>query len=159
MPQNDDLDLDVDFEDDDDYEFDDGTKLVKQLRRELTRTKKALKERDGELSSLKSESRKRAVRDVLSDKGLNPKIAAFIPADIDPDEQAISAWIDEYGDVFGMVQVAPSQGQVSAVDADTIRRMSAVEDAGTAAEYDGDIASLIAKATSREELQAILGNA
>lgn len=160
MSQNDDLDIDIDFEDDDDYEsFDDGSKLLKQLRRELTRTKKALKERDGELSSLRNESRRRTVRDVLDSRGLNPKIAAFIPSDIDPTEDAVLAWVHEYGDVFG-VPPASSQGQVEeSVDSSAMRRMSAVEDAGVAADFDTDIASKIANAASREELQAILRGA
>lgn len=156
-----DLENDFDFDDDEyDSSFDDGSKLLKKLRRELTQTKKALKERDGELSSLKLEARKRTVRDVLSERGLNPKIAAFIPESIDPTNDAITAWVDEYGDVFGVVQVS-DQGQAveSNVDSNAIRRMSVVEDAGVSADISTDIANKIANASSREELQAILRNA
>jgi uncharacterized protein YdiU (UPF0061 family) len=156
-----DLENDFDLDDDDfDSSFDDGSKLLKKLRRELTQTKKALKERDGELSSLKTEARKRTVRDVLSDRGLNPKIAAFIPESIDPTNEAITAWVDEYGDVFGVVQVSDrGQAAESNVDAAAIRRMSVVEDAGVSADISTDIANKIANASSREELQAILRNA
>lgn len=160
MPQFDNDDIDLDFEDDEFDSFDDGSTLLKKLRRELTQTKKALKERDGELQSLKSEARKRTVRDVLSTRGLNPKIAAFIPSDVDPSEEAIASWIEEYGDVFGVVQVAePGQAVDSDIDAAAIRRMSVVESAGVSADISSDIASKIASASSREELQALLRNA
>ena len=156
-----DLENDFDLDDDDfDSSFDDGSKLLKKLRRELTHTKKALKERDGELSSLKTEARKRTVRDVLSERGLNPKIAAFIPESIDPTNEAVAAWVEEYGDVFGVVQVSnPGQAVDTSIDSSAIRRMSVVEDAGVSADISTDIANKIANATSREELQAILRNA
>jgi hypothetical protein len=159
--QYEDTDIDLDFEDDDFESFDDSSKLLKKLRRELTATKRSLKERDGELQSLKSEARKRTVRDVLSERGLNPKIAAFIPESIDPTAEAIASWVDEYGDVFGVVQVS-DQGHSAAVsegDAAAIRRMSVVEGAGVSADINTDIASKIANASSREELQSILRNA
>ena len=160
MSQYDDTEIDFDIDDDEFDSFDDGSKLLKKLRRELSQTKKALKERGDELSSLKTETRKRTVRDVLSANGLNPKIAAFIPSDIEPDEGAINAWINEYGDVFGIAPVS-SEGQAvnASVDASAIRRMSVAEDAGVASDFSNDIANLIEGATSREELQSILRNA
>lgn len=160
MSQQYDEDTDFYFYDD---SFEDSyydSQLLKKLRRELTQTKNALKQRDGELSSLKTESRKRTVRDVLESKGLNPKIAAFVPTDVEPNDEAVSAWIDEYGDVFGVVQVASAGSDVSAsVDADAIRRMSVVEDAGVSADFANDLLTRINGATSREELMAITSNA
>lgn len=157
MSQIDDTDLDFDFEDDEFDSFDDS-KLLKKLRRELTQTKKALKERDSELSSLKSEARRRTVRDVLAEKGLNPKIAAFIPAEIEPTDVAVSAWVEEYGDVFGVPSGTREETPVN-VDVDAVGRMSRAEQQGVSASAFDDVAAKIASASSREELQAILRNA
>lgn len=159
MNQFDDTDLDFDIEDDEFDSFDDGSKLLKQLRRELTKAKKALKERDNELSSLLSESRKRTVRDVLSDRGLNPKIAAFVPSDIEPTAEAVGAWVEEYGDVFGVVSVTSTDEPAEQVDSAAMRRMSVAEDAGISADVSGDFESRINNASSRDELVALLRNA
>ena len=92
------------YEDDDDditTNSNDGNDLVKQLR-------KANKQKDKELAELKAQfgdiskvQRERAVKDVLEARGVNSKIAKFIPSDIDPTEESLSKWLDDNGDVFG----------------------------------------------------------
>ncbi len=89
-----------------DDEFDDfgdeGTDVVKQLRKVNRTLEKRAKELEQELKGLQSQTRQRTVKDVLQAKGINPKIAAFIPQDIDTSEDAINGWLSEYGDVFGV---------------------------------------------------------
>jgi hypothetical protein len=40
---------------------------------------------------------------------VNPKIAAFIPQDIDLTEESLSTWLSEYGDVFGIESQSTNQ--------------------------------------------------
>jgi hypothetical protein len=156
-----DIDFDDDLDNDDEGDmFEDSrqsSSLVRKLRKELNATKKQLKERESEFSRLSAETRSRTIKDVLSSAGANPKIAAFIPSDIDPTEDAVSAWLNEYGDVFGF-QSETAQSPVG-VDVDAVGRMGAVEARGVAVDAMGDLADRIANASSREELQALLRNA
>ncbi len=87
---------------DDDEDNDTTTDVVSQLRKVNRTLEKRAKELEQELAGLKTQTRQRTVKDVLQAKGLNPKIAAFIPQDIDSSEEAITTWVNEYGDVFGI---------------------------------------------------------
>lgn len=153
-------DDEYDWVDDDLYEEpSSSTALVRKLRRELNAAKKTLKEKDAALSSLQSEVRTRTIKDVLASNGANPKIAAFVPADIEPSEQAVSSWLNEYGDVFGFTPEKDADQPASSVDAGAVGRMSAVEESGIPTEVAADIEARILSASSREELQALLGGA
>lgn len=118
---------------DDDFDLEDeseqprkaeGNDLVRQLRKAQRAADKRAKELEAELSTLRSAQRENVIKSVLESKGLNPKVAKFIPADINPDEDAINQWIGEYGDVFGIQQVV--QEQKSAPDLATLRQIDAV---------------------------------
>jgi hypothetical protein len=63
---------------------------VKQLKAEQRRNKE-LETSYGELTKAQKE---RILKDVLTSKGVNQKIAQFIPSDIEASEDAISAWLD-----------------------------------------------------------------
>lgn len=155
---------------DDEFDLDDDgdlyeepaqpTNLVRKLRRELNAAKKALKEKDSALSSLMSDVRTRTIKDVLASNGANPKIAAFVPADIEPNEQAVSSWLNEYGDVFGFRPAESADDRPSSsVNSDAVGRMNAAEAFGSPVEVAGDLENMILNASSREELQALLRNA
>jgi len=155
---------------DDDFDLDDdgdlyeepaqSTALVRKLRRELNAAKKMIREKDSALSSLMSDARTRTIKDVLSSSGANPKIAAFVPADIEPSEQAVSAWLKEYGDVFGFSPAQDTDDRPNgSVNTDTVGRMNAAEAFGSPVEVAGDLENMILNASSREELQALLRNA
>ncbi len=88
---------------DDDIEADDESDLVRQLRAVIKAGKKVNDELDNELKTLRPTVRKTKLTDVLSQLGIkNPKIAGLVPADIEPTEDSVKAWVDEYGDVFGV---------------------------------------------------------
>ena len=95
---------------DDEEDDDTTTDGVGQLRKVNRSLEKRAKELEQELSGLKSQTRQRTVKDVLQAKGLNPKIAALIPHDIEPSDEALLKWVDEYGDVFG-IQTSTSKNQ------------------------------------------------
>jgi hypothetical protein len=98
--------------DDDEYEQN-GSDLVKDLRKQLRDKSRELDDLTKELGQFREQARKATVSDVLSKRGINPKVAAFIPSDVEATEDAVSKWLDEYGDVFGAAQ----QGEPAAQEA------------------------------------------
>lgn len=71
------------------------------LRAQLEAALKANKELRGELDKTKAQLRTEAVARVVQAKGLKPKVSKLIPADVEPTEEAITKWLEEWGDVFG----------------------------------------------------------
>ena len=146
--------------DDDDF-FDEDNEpqdVVKQLRKVNRTLEKRLKELEVESTTLKNQTRQRTVKDVLTAKGVNPKVAAFIPQDIEITEEAVSNWLNEYGDVFGVKQEpqeGESQAQNPALQAQ--KRINEVVSTGTPPGVDEDSLSKILNAKSASELSAILG--
>jgi hypothetical protein len=140
----------------DDFEDAQGSDLVKKLRAKIDEMSKFAKELEKENSSLKAGERKRSVASVLESKGYNPKIAAFIPSDLDPTEDNLVDWLSEYGDVFGG-PVQGQQEQASVPDNSSIqahRRMSAAEAGGQS--VSSDLLSRIESAGSETELLSLL---
>jgi len=141
----------------DDEDDDTTTDVVGQLRKANRALEKRAKELEQELDGLKSQTRQRTVKDVLQAKGLNPKIAAFIPQDIDTSEEAINQWVTEYGDVFGIQtpsEEKPAQKSPEVLAQARINNMVAT---GSAPDIDEDAFAKIASAKSREDLDALLG--
>lgn len=144
------------------YEYDDEdddttTDVVGQLRKVNRALEKRAKELEAELNGLKVQTRQRTVKDVLQAKGLNPKIAAFIPQDIDSSEEAIINWVNEYGDVFGVQ--APTEEKPTAKNPEVMAqaRINNIAATGSAPDVDEDAFAKIAGAKTREDLDALLG--
>jgi hypothetical protein len=144
------------FDDEDD--IDTSTDVVSQLRKVNRALEKRAKELEQELSGLKTQTRQRTVKDVLQAKGLNPKIAVFIPQDVDTSEEAIAAWVDEYGDVFGVqpaqTNEAPTQ---KGPDLSAQHRMNNVVSSGSMPDIDEDMFAKVAGVKTKEDLDALLG--
>lgn len=144
--------------DDEDFEFETeatGSDLVKQLRKQVNELSKALKERDAQLEEVLYESREQSIAEVLAEMGVNPKVAAFVPDDVE-DVDDLEAWLYEYGEVFGVGSVGDDE---SVLDEESVRAaelMSAVEEGGVDPEVGQDLAARIAAASTPEELQALL---
>lgn len=103
--------------DEDDYE-DEGTTGPRALRDALKERDKALKalqkqfeEQQAQLKKYEAQTRKQSVSELLTAKGVNPKVAALIPADVEPTEAGIGAWLDEFGDVFGVTTQESGQSR------------------------------------------------
>jgi hypothetical protein len=139
------------FEDDDDYS---GTDLVKKLRKQVDQLSKQLKERDSQLEEYQTYSHEAAIGEVLESFGLNPRIAAFIPSDIEADEEAVAEWLNEYGDAFGITAVDESESEDP--DAQAYEQMSDFENGDIDPTVGRDIHSLISNASSVEELTNFL---
>jgi len=141
------------FEDDtEDY----GTDLVKKLRKQVDQLSKQIKERDSQLEEYQTYSHEAAIGEVLESFGLNPRIAAFIPSDIEADEEAVAEWLNEYGDAFGITAVDESESSEEDPDAQAFEQMSNFENGDVDPSVGRDIHSLISNATSVEELTNFL---
>ena len=147
-----------DYEDDDDITQDDSPNdLVKQLRKASKQKDKELAELRSQFESLTKGQRERAIKDALAARGVNSKIASFIPQDIDPTEESVSKWLEDYADVFG-IEASQTQAtpNVNPTDAAAYKRMTNSADSGTSPEHNGDIMQRLMNANSKEELDEVI---
>jgi hypothetical protein len=134
------------------YESD--TDLVKKLRKALKVEQRKNKELETSFSELTKAQKERILKDVLASKGVSPKIAQFIPADIEASEDAISAWLDNNGDVFGYT---PSEkSKVNQEDISSMKKMDAVLTGAETPISSDDLLNRIANAESEDEVISIL---
>ena len=145
-----------DYEDDD-FDTDNGNDLVKQLRKSNKQKEKELAELKAELQNLSKAQRERAIKDALASRGVNQKIAAFIPQDIDPTEESVSKWLSDYSDVFG-VDTGSNQAtpNVDPAQAKQYQKMTKAVDAGASPDGADDIMRRLLNANSREELDEVI---
>ena len=147
-----------DYEDDDDFDTNDSSNdLVKQLRKASKQKDKELNELKAQFESLSKGQRERAIKDALAARGVNGKIAAFIPQDIDPTEESVSKWLEDYADVFG-IETGQTQAthNVNPNDAAAYKRMTNSADSGVSPEHNGDIMQRLMNANSKEELDEVI---
>ena len=144
-------------EDDDITTNDSSNDLVKQLRKASKQKDKELQELRSQFENLSKGQRERAIKDVLASRGVNSKIATFIPQDIDPTEESLSKWLDDYADVFGFesaqTQATPN---VDPAQAAAYKRMTNTADSGSSPEHNADIMQKLMNANSREELDEVI---
>ena len=145
-----------DYEDDDDFTEDTSNDLVKQLRKASKQKDKELQELRTQFETLSKGQRERAIKDALAARGVNSKIASFIPQDIDPTEESVSKWLEDYADVFG-IEVSQNQTpNVNPNDAAAYKRMTNSADSGVSPEHNGDIMQKLMNANSKEELDDVI---
>jgi hypothetical protein len=146
-----------DDDDDDDYTAPEvNNDLVKQLRKANKQKEKELAELKSQFENLSKTQRERAIKDTLASRGVNTKIAAFIPSDIDPSEESISKWLTDYADVFGFEatpQVTPNVDPKIATD---YKRMTQTAEQGLTPTHSEDIMRRLLNANSKEELDAVI---
>jgi hypothetical protein len=153
-----------DWDDSDDYEGgdefpQDESNLVKNLRKQLKEALKAKDELANEVQTLSKQTRTVTLKDVLTSKSLNPKLAAFYPSDGEVTPEAVDAWVKEYADVFGIqTQDEEAEPSVSAADVALHQRMAQTTDLPGNAQLakHADLQARIAAAKTPEELQEIL---
>jgi hypothetical protein len=146
-----------DYEDeDDDYTQDSSNDLVKQLRKAAKQKDKELAELRAQFEGLSKAQRERAIKDALERRGVNQKIASFIPQDIDPTEESVSKWLEDYADVFGIDAGQNQTAKVDPADIAAYKRMTGTADAGLSPERGADVMSRLMNANSKEELDEII---
>ena len=152
----DNINWETDEEEDDDFtpSFESDTDLVRKLRKDLKQAQKRNKELEGSLGELSKAQRERIIKDAFASKGVNPKIASFVPQDIDASEEAVTQWLENYADVFGIkIEEKPA---VSEQDIQSMQRMNNVLTGAEAPGASDDLANRIANAGSEDEVLSIL---
>jgi hypothetical protein len=149
-----------DYEDDD-FEVEDTSSnssndLVKQLRKAAKQKDKELQELRAQFDGLSKAQRERAIKDVLEARGVNKKISAFIPSDIDPTEESLSKWLDDYGDVFGIQAQESNQNTVDSAQAAAYKKMNNAVESGLTPDAGDDIMRKLMSANSKEELDEVI---
>jgi chorismate mutase len=147
-----------DYEDDDfETSSNDGNDLVKQLRKATKQKDKELAELKAQFDTLSKANRERAIKDALASRGVNSKIASFIPQDIDPTEESVSKWLEDYADVFG-VQTQSSQAtpNVDPKQAAAYQRMTNAIEQGATPEFQEEVYRRLMNANTREELDEVI---
>jgi len=144
-------------DEDDDYTQESSNDLVKQLRKAAKQKDKELQELRAQFETLSKGQRERTIKDALAARGVNQKIASFIPQDIDPTEESVSKWLEANADVFG-IELSSNQNQpnVDPADAAAYKRMTGAADAGMSPERGADVMSRLMNANSKEELDDII---
>lgn len=147
------------YEDDDDdfTQESNNNDLVKQLRKAAKQKDKELNELREKFESLNKQSRERAIRDVLETRGVNGKVAKFIPQDLDPTEESLSKWLEDNADVFGF-QVEDKQPAVDPAQAAAYKRMNNAVSQGQTPDSSNDIMRKLLSAQSKEELDEVIRN-
>jgi len=140
-----------DIEEEDDYS---GTDLVKKLRKQIDGLQKQLKEKESLIEEFTTYSHETSVGEILESFGLNPRIAQFIPSEVEADADAIAEWLNEYGDAFGIEAV--EEGGEASPDAQEYERMSNLEDGDIDPYIGQDLQSRINNVGSKEELMKII---
>ena len=148
---------DDDDEDDDTAQSDfnnPDTDLVKKLRKALKAEQKKAKELESTLGELTKTQRERVLKDVLTSRGVNTKVAKFVPTDLDASEEAITSWLDQNADVFGF-EVQPKQ-EIDQDDIQNLRQMDNVARGSSSPNRAQDLEMRLANAQSEDEILSLL---
>jgi hypothetical protein len=147
------------YEDDEDdftTPVNEGNDLVKQLRKAAKQKDKELAELRAQFGEISKAQRERNIKDVLESRGVNSKIAKFIPTDIDPTEESLSKWLDDNGDVFGFSATESNQPAVDPAQAAAYKRMNETTDQGLTPDSSDDLMRRLLSANSKEELDEVI---
>jgi len=129
--------------------------LVKQLRKANKAKDKELAELQAKMGDLSKAQRERAIKDVLEARGVNKKIASFIPSDLDPTEESLSKWLDDNSDVFGL-STESNQDNVDPAQAAAYKKMNQAVNNGLTPDSNDDIMKRLLNAETPEQLAEVM---
>lgn len=150
------------YEDDyDDIEETESQNTGKGLRAQLEKALETNKALQAQLSEFQTKARVAEVTEVLAAKGVNLKIAKFVPSDV-TGEEAINAWLTDNADVFGFeVSETPvsTEPNVEPSAVASAKRIQSLGQQSVSPAQADDLTARIANAKSAEELDALLAEA
>ena len=147
-------------EDEDDLDTDneaqmDGSDLLKKLRKAKRNDEKRIKELTEQLEGLSKAQRERTVKEVLEQKGVNPKAQRLILKDLDDiSEESVNTWLEDNGDLFGLTQ--PEVNQERELNRAALRQQDVVTQLGMTPDRAENLLDRINSAASAEELSALI---
>ena len=147
-----------DEEDDDldtpDQFANDGSDLLKKLRKAKRADEKRIKELTEQLETFTKAQRERLVHEILEKKGVNKKAARLAMKDLDDvNEESVNRWLDDNADLFG-VQVADSAPNPN--DLAALRQQDVITQGAITPEQGMNLDQRLAQAQSPDEILAIL---
>jgi hypothetical protein len=152
-----------DWDDDDFDDFEEqqapatGDDLVKKLRKAKRADEKRIKELTEQLEGLSKVQRERVVKEVLDQKGVNPKAARLILKDLDDvTEESVTHWLDDNGDLFGFTKQAQEADPQRELDLAALRQQDIVTQNGMTPDRQMDATQRINDAASAEEIIAMI---
>jgi hypothetical protein len=132
-----------------------------ELRKQLTKALAENKAQAEAYSALQSEVRNMKLSSVLGSRGIDPKVAALVPADIVGDD-AITSWLDDNAGLFatsGEVQETVPSDQGTVVEPAGSGNLQALQQGGVSPDAALDFEQRIANASGAEEVNAIISEA
>ena len=147
-------------DDEDDLDTDnevqmDGSDLLKKLRKAKRNDEKRIKELTEQLEGLSKSQRERTVKEVLEQKGVNPKAQRLILKDLDDiTEESVNTWLEDNGDLFGLTK--PEVNEEKELNRAALRQQDVVTQLGSSPDRAEDLLSRINNAASAEELNQII---
>lgn len=155
--------------DDDDETSQSGNK-PDPVRAQLKKLEKQNQELQTKLAAAEAASRKSTIKDVLTEKKLNTKLAGLIPSSVDATPEAIEKWLEDYKDLFTMPEPKteepdPDAGTVDPQEMDlatvaAFNRMSKASAGATPPGKPGDlIQKLMSPDLTQEELLKMIDDA
>lgn len=144
-------------------EFDEDSNLIKDLRRQIKALSKDKSDLSTELTTIKGTVRERSLEDVLTAKGVNSKVAKFIPVEVTGDE-AITKWLSDNAEAFNFTVKTDETSQITTpttnvADIAESKRLQALGQGAKAPSNMGDITSRLASAKTDDELNALFDEA
>jgi hypothetical protein len=149
------------WEDDDDAPRESNAMRV--LREKAEADSKVIREMAEELKGLRAERDQEKVRSVVTSKGLDPKVASLAAAaGVEPNEQAVEAWLADFGDVFAKAGQEPTgetgdeQPPVDEVPADEQAALAAFAAAAQGSEPAKGLAAVETQIKAADSPEAVL---
>jgi len=146
-----------DEDDDQDTEMEsqlDGSDLLKKLRKAKRADEKRIKELTEQLEGFSKAQREATVKSILEQKGVNQKAARLVLKDLDGDfsEEAVSNWLDENADLFG-IEVSQRQDSQNLA---TLRQQDIMTQGAYTPDRAQDLEQRMDNASSMEELITLM---
>ena len=132
----------------------DGSDLLKKLRKAKRADEKRIKELTEQLETFTKSQRERTVKEVLEKKGVNQKAARLILKDLDGEfsEDAVSNWLNENGELFGL-EVSENRDEQNLA---ALRQQDVMTTKGFTPDRAQDLEQRMDNAGSMEELLSLM---
>ena len=132
--------------------------LQKKLRKKIKADEKRMRELEEKLEGYLKKDRESSVAKVLEKKGVNPKAARLILKDLDEvNEETVSNWLEDNGDLFGITQQAQDAPQANEADLAALRQQDVITQGAVTPDRAEDIDMRLDQAQSAEDIYRILG--
>ena len=149
-----------DEEEDDDLDIEtsnDGSDLLKKLRKAKRSDEKRIKELTEQLETLSKSQRERTVKEVLEKKGVNAKAARLVLKDLDDvSEESVSNWLDDNADLFGLTVASEEVSTETQLDRAALRQQDILTSNAITPDRAEDLNLRLDNAQSMDDVLSIL---